>query len=195
MRRTLASIVLVLTPIMCTLAACSSTSDPSFEPTESPSLRPTPPLTQTASLSPALTPTASPSLALTPTDSPVPTPAPSINWGPMAVALRPPYLHEARLEGVLRITSVCVYLEHTPGQILLIWPNDRSAWRADVGGVEFTNPDGEVVVMDGDRIILSGSDPASVDPDGWVERIDWIAPPDPSCPLDSYWELNLVIKR
>lgn len=186
----LASQILALVPIIAALASCSSANGPSFEPTENASIRPTPFTTPYADSPPGSRPTA-------PTTSPIAMPAPSIDWGPMAVALPPHNMHEALLEGVLRITAECIYLEPR-GELrdtLLVWPNDRSAWRADVGGVQFANPDGEVVLVDGDRISLSGSGAAMTEPDEWIGTINWLSRPDPSCPLNAYWELNLVTKR
>ncbi len=213
MQRCIAPVVLMVTPLVCLLVGCSLSAAPagslpastgagpeSASPTAIPPPSPADsrePLPASTDAGPgSASPTAIPPPS--PAESPGPLPTSTSDWGPMAVALPPHNMHEARLEGVLRITARCVYLQAPSGQFrdtLLVWPHERSAWRADIKGVELTSPDGEVVVVDGSRIILGGSGLAQTEPEEWLGTINWLSPPDPSCPLNAYWELNQVTKR
>ena len=122
-----------------------------------------------------------------------PTTVGAADWGPMAVTPPPPITHEAALQGVLRITEDCVYLQARGGSTLVIWPSNLSAWRPSLSAVEFINPAGPVLVAAGDNLVLGGSGMANTGGEDWVGKFEWVAEPNPSCPLKAYWQVAEVI--
>lgn len=103
----------------------------------------------------------------------------------------------ARTEGRLRITNACVFLESPSGVTVLIWPADRTTWSPEPPTITFANFDGSVVtVRDGDEVVLGGSGDSKTESglsnEAWVEGIDWIASPSPSCALDERWFVGAV---
>jgi hypothetical protein len=118
-------------------------------------------------------------------------------WGPLAVIPPQDGTDSARNEGTLRITDTCVYLERADGVELLFWPADRTTWDAPSRTITFENFDGRMVtVADGDEVVLGGGGDSEaesgVSDDAWVERMEWVAPPDPSCPLDPRFGVGAV---
>jgi hypothetical protein len=106
----------------------------------------------------------------------------------------------ARNEGTLRITDSCVVMERRGEVTLLTWPADRTAWDEASRTITFENFDGTVVtVSDGDDIVVGGSGgssksegESSLTSEEYVDRIDWVAPPASSCPLENWWGVGAV---
>jgi hypothetical protein len=83
---------------------------------------------------------------------------------------------------------------------LLTWPADRTAWDEASRTITFENFDGTVVtVSDGDDIVVGGSGGSSesqgegsLTSEEYMDRIDWIAPPAASCPLENWWGVGAL---
>lgn len=155
-------------------------SAPSVEPTVTTSLEPSA-STSTATLS--LSPQAS-SFTTGP-------------WGPLAVVPPQDGADTARNEGMLRITDTCVTLERLGEVTLLYWPADRTTWNEESRTITFRNFDGTIVtVEDGVDVVVGGSgdseEERGLTGEKWVDSIDWVAPPAPSCPLVSRWAVGAV---
>jgi hypothetical protein len=107
-------------------------------------------------------------------------------WGPLAVMEMSGGM-DALTTGVLRVTDRCVFLETAGGESeLLVWPADRTRWDEATGTIRFTNPP----AGGGDS-----TDEGGVAPAEWVASIDWVAAPDPSCPMDIRWYLSSVVAQ
>jgi hypothetical protein len=135
-------------------------------------------------------PTASPS-PVEPSASPV------AAWGPLAVIPPQDGADTARTEGTLRITDTCVVLEFRGEVTLLFWPADRTTWSPESQTITFANFDGSVVTVgDGDAVVLGGSGDSEAESglsgEEWIGRMTWVAPPAPSCPLDTRWGVGAV---
>lgn len=121
-----------------------------------------------------------------------------VDWGPLAVV---PIAggEEALNTGTLRITQSCVFLETAGGESeLLVWPADRTRWEATGGTIGFTNSDGtEVTLRDGEPVSFGGGGDSTaeggVSGEEWLARVDWVARPDPSCPMEISWYVNEVV--
>ncbi len=118
-------------------------------------------------------------------------------WGPLAVMPPQDGADTARTEGTLRITDTCVTLERSGEVQSLFWPAARTTWDAATRKIRFENFDGTVATAaDGDELVLGGSGDSEgergLSVEAWVDSIDWVAPPDPSCPLDSRWGVGAV---
>jgi hypothetical protein len=118
-------------------------------------------------------------------------------WGPLAVFPPQDGADTARTEGTLRISDRCVTLERAGEVQLLTWPADRTSWDAETRAITFENFDGTVVtVADGDDVVLGGSGGTEAEGglsgEEHVASVDWVAPPDPSCPLDPWWDVGAV---
>jgi hypothetical protein len=124
----------------------------------------------------------------------------AIEWGPLAVYPPQDGADTARNEGTLRITDTCVTLERLGKITLLTWPADRTTWDEASRSITFENFDGAATtVADGDEIVIGGSgsgDESEGEPgisvEEWIASHDWVAPPDPSCPLDVRWGVGAV---
>lgn len=144
-------------------------------------------------------PSASP---VEPSASPVePSPSPVGSWGPLAVIPPQDGTDLARNEGTLRITDACVYLEDPGGDLwLLTWPADRTTWSEESRSITFENFaafDGTIVTVgDGDPVVLGGGGSSEAESgisgEEWVRRVDWVAPPAPSCSLDRRFHVGVV---
>ena len=126
-----------------------------------------------------------------------PTPASAGSWGPLAVIPPQDGAETARTEGTMRITDTCAHLQSGGALELLFWPADRTMWSAESRSITFTNLDGSVVkVGDGDRVALGGGGggeaEGGVTPEEWAEAMEWVAPPDASCLVDSWWGVSAV---
>jgi hypothetical protein len=123
---------------------------------------------------------------------------PSANvWGPLAVIPPQDGADQARTEGTLRITDTCVTLERLGEVQLLFWPADRTTWDGMARAVTFENFDGTVVtVSDGDDVVLGGGGDSELESgrsgQEWVDDMEWVAPPDTSCPLETRWGVGAV---
>jgi hypothetical protein len=121
-------------------------------------------------------------------------------WGPLAVLPAQDGMDTLRAEGPVRITDTCVYLEAHGVVYLLFWHADQVTWNADSRTITFENfplnGDGKVVTVgDGDQVVVGGSGGGEGEGESgaaFVSRMDWIAPPDPSCTLDPWWSVGAV---
>ena len=100
----------------------------------------------------------------------------------------------ARIEGTLRITPTCVFLESGGGETALFWPADRTAWNREPATIMFTNFDGSTAeVRDGDEVVLGGGQGLEdVSAEEWIRQTEWVAPPSLSCALESRWGVGAV---
>jgi len=132
---------------------------------------------------------------------PGPTGIGSAGRGPLAVMEMSGGM-DALNTGVLRITDRCVLLETAGGESeLLVWPADRTRWDDATRTIRFTNPPAgdEFTLQDGQSVSLGGggdgTDEGGVTPAEWVASIDWVAAPDPSCPMDIRWYVSSVVAQ
>ena len=121
-----------------------------------------------------------------------------VDWGPLAVV--PTAGGDQALNtGTLRTTQSCVFLETGGGESeLLVWPADRTRWDAAADAIGFTNSDGtEVTLRDGEPVSFGGGGDSTaeggVSGEEWLARVDWVARPDPSCPMEIRWYVNEVV--
>ena len=128
-------------------------------------------------------------------------PSPDWTWGPLAVIPPQDGTDLARNEGTLRITDACVYLEDPGGDLwLLTWTADRTTWSEESRSITFENFaafDGTIVTVgDGDPVVLGGGGSSEAESgisgEEWVRRVDWVAPPAPSCSLDLRFHVGVV---
>ncbi len=139
------------------------------------------------------------SLASTPPSS-EPSASSAIAWGPLAVYAPQDGADSARNEGTLRITDTCVTLERLGAVTLLTWPADRTSWDETTRTITFENFDGTIVtVEDGDVVVVGGSGSGGegegepgMSIEEYLDRIDWVAPPASSCPLDERWGVGAI---
>jgi hypothetical protein len=123
--------------------------------------------------------------------------APGGTWGPLAV-VADDYGAAALLPGTLRISDECVTLTDNGGDaVLLVWPADRTAWFAEHKEIGFRNRDGTAMTLrDGDAVAFGGGGDSSSEGglggQAWVSSMDWVAEPDPDCPLDVRFTINEV---
>ncbi len=119
-------------------------------------------------------------------------------WGPLAVVPPAQGYGAALAGGTLHITDACVFLEEAGGDpALLVWPADRTRWDGTARAIHFTNFDAtEVTMGDGDRVTFGGGGDSTAEgglPGAeWVERLEWVARPDASCPIDVRWSVGEV---
>ncbi len=143
-----------------------------------------------ATATPAVSPTASPSEA--PASAPTP-------WGPLAVLPAQDGMDTLGLEGPLRITDTCVYLEAHGQVYLLFWHAGQVTWNEVSRTITFENfpgvDDGRIVTLrDGDEVVIGGSGGGGEGESGeeFVRRMDWVSPPASSCSLDQWWSAGSV---
>lgn len=121
----------------------------------------------------------------------------SDEWGPMAVT-SDGNGDMARTEGVLRIADKCVRLEQTNDtSAILVWSEHQVTWDAANRQILFRNRDDTVVgLRDGQPLVAGGSGESlsesgtSAESRSWDEflaLLHWVAEPNPTCPVDSYW--------
>ena len=122
-------------------------------------------------------------------------------WGPLAVMEMSGGM-DALTTGLLRVTDRCVLLETAGGESeLLVWPADRTRWDEATGTIQFTNPPvgDEFTLRDGQPVSLGGggdrTDEGGVTAAEWMASIDWVAEPDPSCPMDIRWYVSSVVAQ
>jgi hypothetical protein len=118
-------------------------------------------------------------------------------WGPLAVIPPQDGTDLARNEGTLRITDTCVYLESAGELTLLTWPADRTTWSGESRTITFENFDGSIVsVGDVEHVVLGGGGDSEAESgisgEEWVRRMEWVAPPAPSCSLDPRFGVGIV---
>lgn len=121
-----------------------------------------------------------------------------VNWGPLAVVPSTGG-DEALNTGVLQITDTCVVLETAGGEWeLLVWPADRAHWDATNASIAFTNFDNsEFKLRDGERVSFAGGGDSTVESGvsgaEWAAATEWVAAPDPSCPMEIRWYVGEVV--
>lgn len=132
--------------------------------------------------------------------SPLATSGPSSGgWGPLAVVPPQDGADTARTEGTLRITDTCVFLATSGGDVLLVWPADRTTWNAQARTISFANFDGSSVgAGDGTPVVLGGSGDSNEDSgtttEAWMARTPWVARPADSCPVESRWWVGALTR-
>ena len=113
----------------------------------------------------------------------------------------PPNGDFSRLPGVLRLTDQCAMLEAATGDsVLLAWPATETTWQPETKTVVYRRPSGELAeARDGDAVVLTGSGEVFSGPESegltveaWIDRLDWVAPPDQDCTADSSWSIGDV---
>lgn len=101
--------------------------------------------------------------------------------------------------GTLRITDACVFLEEADDEhSLLVWPADATEWSAELRAITFENRDGSTATLrDGERVTFGGGgdgvEESGIPGREWVGRIEWVAPPASSCPIEARWGVGEVI--
>ena len=122
----------------------------------------------------------------------------SDGWGPLAVMEMSGGM-DALTTGVLRVTDQCVTLETAGGESeLLVWPADRTRWEEATGSIRFTNPPvgPDFVLRDGQSVSLGGGGDGTAEGGTsgaeWAASIDWVAAPDPACPMEVRWYVSAV---
>lgn len=108
-------------------------------------------------------------------------------WGPLALVEATG--EEARTEGVVVITDVCVFLERDGERELLVWPADRTRWNAGDGTIAFTTGAGNDVTLESGQYVVLGGGGAhlSEDGDAWVDNMEWARRSAPECLTDGAW--------
>lgn len=122
----------------------------------------------------------------------------SAGWGPLAVMQMAGGM-DALNTGVLRVTERCVLLETAGGESeLLVWPADRTRWDDATGTIHFTNPPAgdEFILRDGQSVSFGGGGDSAAEGEvfgaEWAASVDWVAAPDPSCPMEIRWYVSAV---
>jgi hypothetical protein len=122
----------------------------------------------------------------------------SPTWGPLAVRDFD-YGAAALFGGTIRITDTCVLLIGAGNEeSILVWYEGRTRWQAGAQQIVVENRNGgDVIVRDGDQVTLSGGGDSEAEGglpgDQWIEGIDWVARPHPSCLRGSRWFVNEVV--
>lgn len=121
-------------------------------------------------------------------------------WGPLAVMNMSGGM-DALNTGTLRITDTCVVLETAGGESeLLVWPADRTRWNAAEGTISFADPEwGRLTLHDGEAVSLGGGGDSGAESGvsgaEWAASVDWVAPPDASCPMEIRWYVSEVVAQ
>ena len=122
---------------------------------------------------------------------------PAANWGPLAVD-DSQEAGEALTRGTIHITEDCVILdEDGGGELLLVWPADRTRWDPSSRSITFENFDGAVNTFSDGNHLLFGGGGSSADEGGqpsseWVSSIEWVAAPHDACLRDVRWFVGEV---
>ncbi|VAW06884.1 hypothetical protein MNBD_ACTINO02-111 [hydrothermal vent metagenome] len=118
-------------------------------------------------------------------------------WGPLAV-VQGGGGDNALIQGTIVITDECVLLDERGELVLLVWPSDRTEWDEGSTTVQFIDPNlGLVSIVDGQAVRLGGGG-SSVQEGGlgaeeWVNSIEWLSEPSPSCVTDTRWFVSGVL--
>jgi len=123
--------------------------------------------------------------------------SPGLRWGPLAVTAPQEGTDLARAQGTLIITNTCVYIESRGDRTLLFWPADRTTWNEEARTITFLNFDGtSATVTDADQVVLGGGgdseSESGISAEEWVERMIWVAAPDPSCSAERRFGVGVV---
>ncbi len=113
-------------------------------------------------------------------------------WGPLAVAQPSELSLEAQARGVLEVAASCAYLLGAGERLFLVWPGDRTAWRANDRSIALKAPDGSSVLLrDGDTVSLAGGGAGGREAGpldaSWANAVDWLVRPDPDCDTSTRW--------
>jgi hypothetical protein len=101
------------------------------------------------------------------------------------------------MEGTLRITDACVYVDQGGEETLLFWPADRALWDEPTRAITFTNYDRAITtVRDGDPVVLGGGGDSEAESGvsgaEWVATMTWVVPPASTCSLASRFGVGVV---
>lgn len=122
-------------------------------------------------------------------------------WGPLAVIPGPPSGLAALGHGTLVITDECVTIRSSgPGapdrEALLVWPQEGTRWNPRSETIEYSDGEETVELSDGEEFAFGGggdtTTESGVEPAEWVESLDWISEPNPSCPMDDRWFVGTI---
>lgn len=109
------------------------------------------------------------------------------SWGPLAVTTPAEGSMEAGpIQGTLRISDECVFLEHEGGDSLLVWEAGGTRWNEDAGTITVEKEQGEgewVTLADGDGVKMGG---------GWghtetYEALEWVSESPSACRTVPFW--------
>jgi hypothetical protein len=114
------------------------------------------------------------------------------DWGPLAVD-DSQEAGEALMRGTINITDDCVILdEESGGEVLLVWPADRTRWDPSSRSITVQNFNGALnTFSDGNHLLIGGG--ASSAHEGgqssseWIASIEWVAEPRDACLRDVRW--------
>ncbi|MGH9113876.1 MAG: hypothetical protein ACRDZN_16490 [Acidimicrobiales bacterium] len=121
-------------------------------------------------------------------------------WGPLSVVPGAGSGAEALIQGTLRMTGDCVFLDERGDDVLLVWPADRTTWTPETGTISFQRTDGQAVPLaDGDEVTLAGGG-SSVDEGGreaedWVAALEWVSEPPSACVTDTRWFIGDLVEH
>jgi hypothetical protein len=119
-------------------------------------------------------------------------------WRPLAV-LSFGGTDLAGTEGIIRITTECVFLTRRGEDTLLLWPDVLTTWVAEDNAVVFERIEGivrggelVVTVVDGDLVVVGGGagPPGSDAGEAWIDSVDWVEPPSPQCVTPGTWAVG-----
>jgi hypothetical protein len=119
------------------------------------------------------------------------------NWGPLAVD-GSTESGDALTRGIIHITEDCVFLEEEGGgELLLVWPADRTRWDRASRSITFENWNGaRNTFSDGNSLLMGGGGSSAREggqaSDEWVSSIEWIAEPRDGCLRDVRWFVGEV---
>jgi hypothetical protein len=121
-------------------------------------------------------------------------------WGPLSVVPGAGSGGEALIQGTLRITDDCVFLDEQGDDVLLVWPADRTTWTPETRTISFERTDGQAVPLaDGDEVTFGGGgssvDEGGMEPEDWVAAIEWVSEPPSACVTDTRWSIGDLVDQ
>jgi hypothetical protein len=107
---------------------------------------------------------------------------------------------EALIQGTLRITDDCVFLDEQGDDVLLVWPADRTTWTPETRTISFERTDGQAVLLaDGNEVTFGGGgssvDEGGMEPEDWVAAIEWVSEPPSACVTDTRWSIGDLVDQ
>ena len=119
-------------------------------------------------------------------------------WGPLSVVPGAGSGAEALIQGTLRMTDDCVFLNEQGDDVLLVWPADRTTWTPETGTISFERTDGQAVPLaDGDEVTLAGGgssiDEGGMEAEDWVASLEWVSEPPSACVTDTRWVIGDLV--
>jgi hypothetical protein len=101
---------------------------------------------------------------------------------------------EAAMSGTVSVTSECVLLETTVGEVLLVFREDQVAWDSEAMQLDFEGEGGDVTLEDGAQATLGGGGSAASEDGGstadYVAEREWVNRPDEDCWRDVRFEVH-----